>query len=137
MTNLVGPHVKSFLIALFLSPLLVACTIAKMQEDTPRYDGVLYGNNSQLVRCAVSQFESHERFLIRTMVFEVRTYPDIETVELIATQNTTTLIAEHFRMSVRQTSPDSVYVEITGWAEDTSTLAWKIIGDCQGKIRIE
>ncbi len=100
------------------------------KEDTPRYDGEFRGNNSALARCTVSQLENNEKFLIRTMNYEVRSYPDIETFELTGTQVTTTIIAEHFRLTLRQESTESVRAEVVGWAEDTSALVWEYLALC-------
>ena len=109
---------------------LSGCTLAKIREDTPRFDGDFRGNNSAFARCIVSQLENHKKLLIRAMDYEVRSYPDIETVELTGTQVTTTIIAEHFRLTLRQESPESVGAEIVGWGEDTSALVWEYLELC-------
>ena len=97
---------------------LIGCAVVQ-RNDTPQNDQQLSENYSHLARCTSSKLENDSRWWIRTLVYEVRTYPDIESAEV--TGRAVASSATFFAFQLTLTQVDSLNVQ--AYSSETTNIA--------------
>ncbi|MBN9133909.1 MAG: hypothetical protein J0H48_11180 [Nitrosospira multiformis] len=64
--------------------LLAACAGIGWEESSFTHGGKVGGNPAALARCIVDQLQSDSRWMIRTLQYQVFSYPDIAAMEIYA-----------------------------------------------------
>ncbi len=64
--------------------LLAACAGLGWEESAFTHGGKVSGNLAALARCTVDQLQSDSRWIIRTLQYQVFSYPDIAAMEIYA-----------------------------------------------------
>jgi hypothetical protein len=64
--------------------LLGACASLGLKEQSFTHGGKFGGNHMALARCTVDKLQSDSRWMIRTLQYQVFSYPDIAAMEIYA-----------------------------------------------------
>jgi hypothetical protein len=95
------------IIALVLAFILSGCLSLGDMKKHANYDysGEVKRDYSALSRCVVATMEAHESWKIRTLQYNVRTYPDIERSEINAHASSMWGPIYAFNLELNKTAP--------------------------------